>query len=350
MYRAAVPTLGQRPDSPSADSRTTIDSLVIGLDVGGTGARGALARDGAVLATTQAQLPTRIGAAGVDAANTLAVLTPLLADLLAHSPGPAPVGAITVGLTGFALLGDDLRVRLPQALAEATGAGVVVLCSDMLTSYAGAVGLTGGAVVAAGTGAVALGTDLRGEWRRVDGWGYLLGDLGGGSWLGRAGLQAALRASDGRPGGSPALLAALRERFGAEGALVRELAGRDDRAGVMAGFVPAIAAAAADGDPVAAGLLRDAGTQLAESALAALPPGAPRQVAPTGNLFQAGPALWDTFAAAVTAGVDGCLAPAQLLHPAGTAVDGAVRLAAAALTGALPPNAPLEQFTRPRRP
>ena len=329
LYRAAVPPKAVPPKGV----------LTIGLDVGGTGARGAVALGGKTVATARTDLPTRIGAGGIDAANAVAVLTPLISELLAAAPpGAGDVGAIAAGLTGFALLGDDLRVRLPQALADASGAGMVVVCSDMLTSYAGALGLRGGAVIAAGTGAVALGADWRGAWQRVDGWGYLLGDCGGGSWLGRAGLQAALRADDGRPGGSRTLLAALRERFGEPAALVRDLAGRDDRAGVMAGFVPSVTAAAADGDRIATGLLADAGAQLAESALAALPKRAPREVAYTGNLFQAGPALWDAFSTAVAAG-------ATLCDPAGTAVEGALRLAGAALTGELPPDAPLEFFT-----
>jgi len=105
----------------------------------------------------------------------------------------------------------------------------------------------------------------------------------------------------------------------------------------MAGFVPSVAAAAAAGDQVAIRLLADAGAQLAQSALTALPAGAPRQIAYTGNLFQAGAALWDAFSTAVAAG-------AALCDPAGTAVDGALRLAAAALTGDLPPSAPLELF------
>src|SRR5207302_1139349 len=45
----------------------------------------------------------------------------------------------------------------------------------------------------------------------VDGWGHLLGDAGSGFWVGRRGLDAALRAHDGRSGGSP-LLARLVER------------------------------------------------------------------------------------------------------------------------------------------
>ncbi|WP_064741726.1 BadF/BadG/BcrA/BcrD ATPase family protein [Hamadaea tsunoensis] len=310
--------------------------MCIGLDVGGTGARGVLAVDGRVRACSRVDMASRVGTGGIDADNAVATLVPLVTELL-HETGVSTVDSVAAGLTGFAMLGADLRVRLPAALGEAGGARTVGLCSDMLTSWAGALGLAGGAVVAAGTGAVALGTDLAGTWRRVDGWGYLIGDVGGGSWLGRAALQAALRADDGRPGGSPALLAALRERFGTPADLVRELATRADRAGVMAGFVPAVAAAAADGDPVATALLAEAGTQLAQTALAALPDGAPRTVAPTGNLFQAGDALWTAFTATVDA-------DATRISPRGTAVDGAALLAAAALDGTVPAAAPLELY------
>ena len=54
-----------------------------------------------------------------------------------------------------------------------------------------------GAVVASGTGVVTLAVG-RTELARVDGWGYLLGDAGSGYWLGRAALDAVMRAHDGR--------------------------------------------------------------------------------------------------------------------------------------------------------
>lgn len=89
----------------------------------------------------------------------------------------------------------------------------LALAADAVTAYAGAVGQLPGAVVAGGTGMIALGTDLT-SWRRADGWGHLLGDSGGGAWIGRAGLDAAMRAHDGRRGGSAPLLARLEAVFG----------------------------------------------------------------------------------------------------------------------------------------
>ena len=60
----------------------------------------------------------------------------------------------------------------------------LALTSDAIISHAGAFSGGAGAVVAIGTGAVAIGLGSRGLVR-VDGLGYWLGDDGGGSWIGR---------------------------------------------------------------------------------------------------------------------------------------------------------------------
>ncbi len=296
---------------------------VIGLDVGGTGARGLLATaDGAPLGRASSDSPGGF--------------TDVVRELMGMAD-EAPIAAVVLGTTGLSVFGaggfgPGGRAGLAAALAEVSGAATTLVVSDVLTSYAGALGLTGGAVIAVGTGAVALGTDLRGVWRRVDGWGHLLGDTGGGAWIGRAALEAALRRHDGRPGGSAALLAALKERFGSPERLIDEIYTRTDRSGLMARFVPAVVAAAAAGDAIAAAILTEAGEHLADTALAALPPQAPRVVAPAGNLIPSVPALAEALRAKLAAaGIDLC-------PPRGTSVDGAVRLARTAIAGSLPPG------------
>jgi N-acetylglucosamine kinase-like BadF-type ATPase len=69
-----------------------------------------------------------------------------------------------------------------------------------------------GIALISGTGSIAWGRAEDGREARSGGWGYLLGDEGSGYWIGRAGLQAACRAADGR-GPSTLLLEAFRERF-----------------------------------------------------------------------------------------------------------------------------------------
>ncbi|MFJ2116635.1 BadF/BadG/BcrA/BcrD ATPase family protein, partial [Streptomyces sp. NPDC087850] len=188
-----------------------MSAWVLGVDSGGSGLRFALAPavggddPGSVLTTGSAE-PLRTGPSGIDPGPLLDRLLTATATLLARADAPAAgtLAAVAIGAAGMATLGDGLRAELPGALERHLGVRRLVLAADAVTAYAGALGQRPGAVVAAGTGMIALGTDLAG-WRRADGWGHLLGDHGGGAWIGRAGLEAALRAHDGRRGGSPVL-------------------------------------------------------------------------------------------------------------------------------------------------
>lgn len=285
---------------------------VLGVDSGGSGLRVALApvpdresgRETGSDATsdtgtelgvrlvgpvlTADPVPTTSG--GIDPDQLLAHLLPAAEELLARGDGSRQLAAVCVGAAGMATLGDRLRAELPGAVEREWGVTRLALAADAVTGYAGALGDEPGAVVAAGTGLIALGTDLRG-WRRADGWGHLLGDCGGGAWIGRAGLEAALRAHDGRAGGSPALLARATKRFGAPADLPGQLYPRADRAAVMASFAPDVADCAARGDSLAASILDRAATDIVDSATAALPSLRDAKLALTGGLLKLGEPL-----------------------------------------------------------
>src|SRR5256885_377154 len=62
-----------------------------------------------------------------------------------------------------------------------------------------------GIIVSAGTGSIAYARDPAGQLHRAGGYGWQLGDEGGGDWLGRRALGVPARAQDGRGGGSPPL-------------------------------------------------------------------------------------------------------------------------------------------------
>lgn len=216
---------------------------VLGVDSGGSGLRVALAAADPALSSPAAsaslvsRVPVRTGTRGIEAAHFLEQLLPMAAELLGRAGGNGEVSAVAIGAAGMATLGDDLRAGLPAALERALGVRRLALAADAVTAYAGALGQRPGAVVAAGTGMVALGTDLV-RWRRADGWGHLLGDCGGGAWIGRAGLEAAMRAHDGRHGGSAALLERLEAVFGPAAGLPGILYPRSDRPAVLASFAP----------------------------------------------------------------------------------------------------------------
>ncbi|MBQ1095968.1 ATPase [Streptomyces sp. b94] len=272
--------------------------------------------------------PVRTGARGIDPGHLMAQLVPMARALTAET-GVTGLGTVVVGAAGLATLGDALRAELPGALARELGARTVALVADAVTAYVGAIGPRAGAVVAAGTGLIATGTDLT-RWRRADGWGHLLGDCGGGAWIGRAGLEAALRAHDGRGGGSALLLARAEERFGPVAGLPGQLYPRTDRPAVLASFAPDVAACAAD-DPVAADVLRAAARHLADSAAAVCPPGGEPRVAVTGGLLKMG----DALVVPLEEELAKRLPHARRTAAEGDPLHGSARIAAALATGSL---------------
>ncbi|MGY0488330.1 N-acetylglucosamine kinase [Streptomyces sp. WG-D5] len=263
---------------------------VLGVDSGGSGLRVALAQVGGLerALTAASTIPVRTSASGIDAAHMMEQLLPMARRLLDQAGQPG-LWAVTLGAAGMATLGDGLRAGLPGAIARELGVERLALAADGVTAYAGALGQRRGAVVAAGTGMISLGTDLA-SWRRADGWGHLLGDCGGGAWIGRAGLDAAMRAFDGRRGGSKALLAAAEERFGPAIELPGRIYPRTDRPAALAAFAPDVARCAAADDAVAADILRAAAAHIAEAAAAVCPAGG-GDVALTGGLFRTGEPL-----------------------------------------------------------
>ncbi|ORT60814.1 BadF/BadG/BcrA/BcrD ATPase family protein [Streptomyces sp. CB03238] len=338
---------------------------VLGVDSGGSGLRIALAtvlrHGGADEAGTEGGVrdvesvvfgePVRTGAGGIDAGHLLERLVPAAEGLLGRA-GAGRLAAVAVGAAGMATLGDELRATLPEALRRSLGAGRLALAADAVTAYAGALGQRPGAVVAAGTGLIALGTDLSG-WRRADGWGHLLGDCGSGAWIGRAGLEAAMRAHDGRRGGSAALLERVEAVFGPPATLPGRLYPRADRPAVLASFAPDVARCATGGDPVSAGILALAARHIAEAAAAVCPVGdgpekspedgpeeedgpedSPEdrpEVALTGGLFQMG----DPLLVPLRAELAEQLPYARTVTAAGDPLAGSLAVAAALATDTL---------------
>jgi N-acetylglucosamine kinase-like BadF-type ATPase len=119
----------------------------------------------------------------------------------------------------------------------------------------------------AGTGSIAYGRDANGRAARAGGWGYLLGDEGGGFWLGRAALAAVVRQYDGR--GPATLLTQLvlqHMKLSTPAALIYEVYERDIYRHVIAGLAPLVQRAAELGDAVAADMMARAGAELCSAA------------------------------------------------------------------------------------
>ncbi|MGW0070410.1 N-acetylglucosamine kinase [Streptosporangium sandarakinum] len=262
-------------------------ALVIGVDGGGTSTR-------CVVATVSGEVAGRGYGGG---SNILSSADPggsLRGALLAALAGLDP-GEVTAGVFGLAG-GDSARERTEAVAAEAWRAaglaGRPSVVSDTLPAFAGATAEASGAVLIAGTGAVAARIDDRRVTGRADGYGWLLGDEGSGTWIGRRAVRAVLASVDGRAaptallgcfgdaaepsrspgqaGPGPAAPGPLGSAESAGSAPSAQEIVRLVHAGIaesgpawLARLAPAVEAAARDGDAAATAILDEAARRLA---------------------------------------------------------------------------------------
>lgn len=322
VITASIQGVSVSTRAAEAGSRA-VSAPVVSLDAGQTTTKARIQRPG--------RSPEEVELPGV---QTHRPLYPQLRDLIraaarAGSDEDAPPPAVvTVGVSGLSapeaeaagLLGlldgsDPIDARI----------GHLRLAHDSVTGYLGALGEGRGAVVAAGTGVVTLAVGVE-EVARVDGWGHLMGDAGSAFWIGRAALQAVMRAYDGR-GPATALSGPVRRRWpDLEGAYIQL---QNDPAAVsVVGSFARVVAEAAEEDPVARGICEQAAAELAHSALTALrrvgedSPQEPPRVAAIGGVFRSS-AVREEFSRLLGEAVPGIrLSPAS-----GQGVDGAAALA-----------------------
>ncbi|MGW5241658.1 N-acetylmuramic acid 6-phosphate etherase [Monashia sp. NPDC004114] len=261
------------------DPAHSVGRVVVAVDIGGSALRlqTYAGRPGPVLTAPG----VRVGPAGIQVGPLVEDALRLLESVggtkgsVGARPGVAddrPTGSpdiVVWSMRGLLMLAD--REAVLREVSSGLGAATTVVVSDAVASLVGAIGrIEPGAVVAAGTGAVAFGTDFDQRWNRVDGWGHLLGDRGSAAWVGTMGLRAAIRAVDGLPGGSPVLLQAASDLLGGPEGWPRLVMTADDTPARLASVAPLVSEAATEhGDPVAAGICRDAGIALADSLVAA---------------------------------------------------------------------------------
>lgn len=181
-----------------------MEKLVIGIDVGGTSTRAALAP-----AAGGGALRTASAGAGNPRSVPPEVLTSRLTACvapLAEAAGPGAVAAVVAGVAGAEPRNpDDAGTRVAYAAVRAAlrraGAGriPVQVRGDTEIAFAAGPGAPpSGVVMVAGTGASAARIAARRQTATIDGHGWLLGDEGSGFWIARQALRAALRSLDGR--------------------------------------------------------------------------------------------------------------------------------------------------------
>jgi N-acetylglucosamine kinase-like BadF-type ATPase len=191
-----------------------------------------------------------------------------------------------------------------------------------------------GVVIVAGTGSIAYGRNRSAQAARAGGWGYLIGDEGGGFWIGRAALASVVRQFDGRGPATQLTDLVLRHMgLASPTELIHEIYYRDLHRRAIAGLAALVNQAAVQGDAVAAQILARAGTELAAAASSVIARlGMRGEAFPTvlaGGIFRGVPSLARDLEARLSE-----IAPRSTVRPLPLEpAFGAVRLALAAARG-----------------
>ncbi len=205
----------------------------------------------------------------------------------------ARIAAACLGMTG----GTE---RMEALCAPIVAAERLIFGKDtQIALYAVTFGRPG-AVVIAGTGAAAHGVNAAGETAQAGGWGYLLGDEGSGYWIALRALNACCRAADGIAPPTQILPLLLQHLEAPDLRHVhrRVYSGAMARPDIAA-LAEIVGRAAAQGDPTACRLLRDAGKELALAVNVVLQKlgleHGPVTVGTAGGVFRAGRFVLRTF-------------------------------------------------------
>jgi glucosamine kinase len=234
---------------------------VLGIDAGGTKTVCLLANDrGEVLAQTRASGANLqvMGEFGVEK-----ILHRVMDETLGDRD--IKLDSICLGIAGVDRPRDAQAIRdVMRRIGQKTRTVVV---NDALVALVAGAGEQAGIVVVAGTGSIAYGHDAEGRAARAGGWGYLLGDEGGGFWIGRAALSAVVRQFDQR--GPATLLTDLvlaHMQLSTPAEVIHAIYDRGLQRHAIAGLAGVVQRAMEAGDAVAGEILDRAATELAAAA------------------------------------------------------------------------------------
>ena len=272
----------------------------LGIDGGGTKTTCAVGDESQILATATAG-PSNIVRVGE--VQTRESLQRCVRQACAASGiTPTEVSRTCVGGSGAARV--ELAATVRSFLAELLVTPIDVV-GDMEIALEAAVGGGAGVIVIAGTGSIAYGRDTCGTTARAGGWGFAIGDEGSAHWIGRAAVSALLRESDvtgeveqTRKPVQNAFAASLLKAWGVTSLLDLARAANSVPPPDFAALFPAVAA---NHDALAAGVLNDAGKELACLAAIVVHRLFPAeeiasvQVAMTGGVFRHAPLVREVF-------------------------------------------------------
>jgi N-acetylglucosamine kinase-like BadF-type ATPase len=244
------------------------------------------------------------------------------------------VAAICLGVAGVDRPADADVVR--DIIRRIGCEAPTVVVNDALVALVAGVGHDPGVVMVAGTGSIVYGRNGAGQAARAGGWGPVLGDEGGGFWIGRAALTAVTRHADGR-GPATELTDLLLRHLGVSSAshLIREVYSHDPYRTATARMAELVQKAAEMGDRVALDILSRAAEELTVAAASVVKRLGLQDTAFTtilsGGAFRSIPRLIDSVVARMAHVAPHSSVRMLDVEPA----VGAVRLSLAALRGSV---------------
>ena len=235
--------------------------IYFGIDGGGTHSRLALTNaEGQILASVKA------GSTNIYSVKKEEVFENLsrLLDSALKTAG-IEKHKLAAGCFGSAGLGREEEKTLFRGFFDTLlGPGFPVkLCGDGEILLCGGLGNLEGYCLIAGTGSIALGRSKSGALVRAGGHGYMLGDEGSASWIGRTAVSRILRSLEKRDIPTempPAILEAA--GLARTDELIRYVHYDADKAKIAA-LAPLVTAAARNRDPLALDILRTGAEELA---------------------------------------------------------------------------------------
>ncbi len=271
---------------------------VLGIDAGGT-------KTVCLLADGRGHIvaESRGGGANLQASGELEV-EKVLHRVMDDAIGDRDIrpAVICLGIAGVDREDDAEAVRgIMRRIGFKTRTLVV---NDALIALVAGAGDRPGIVVVSGTGSIAYGRDARGRAARSGGWGYLLGDEGGGFWIGRAALVAVVRQFDGRGPRTvltEMVLSAMQITTPTQ--LIHAVYERGPQRYAIARIAPIVQQAAQRGDAVAADIIERAAAELAAAAASVIGRldmrGEPFPTVLVGGVFRGVPSLVGKMAARI---------------------------------------------------
>lgn len=225
----------------------TSECYLMGIDGGGSNVRVAITTS--ELKTLAMSHGAKVNPSVIGYENAKSIIQAKMRETLTDANlTPEQIAGVGIGVAGAEAHHSEAWLR--EVITEVIPNAHLALSGDYEIALTGAIGERRGVLILAGTGSVSFGVNPQGQRVVIGGWGYLLGDEGGGYWLGLEAIKAGYKAIEGREQSTTLTDAILgAHNLIDRGTLIKWIYG-EKRTAEIAQFAPIVLAHASH-DPIA---------------------------------------------------------------------------------------------------